>query len=178
MTETFTHRLAETEDLNILTSLMKASISTLQDPFLNADQVEASFEVMGLDSRLIEDKSYFVILKGETIVGCGGWSRRATLFGGNHTRGRDDALLDPARDAARIRAMYTHPDWTRRGIGRIILNLCEEAARQENFQHVELAGTLSGQPLYEAAGYEAVEFFEAQTSKNINIPLIKMRKSI
>ncbi len=125
LTEKFSSRPARMADMDTLTALMKASISTLQSAFLNTDQVIASFEVMGLDTQLIEDKTYYVILRHETIVGCGGWSRRATLFGGNHTKGRDDALLDPGRDAARIRAMYTHPNWSRQGIGRLILDLCE-----------------------------------------------------
>lgn len=178
MTEKFSSRPALAADMEDLTALMKASISTLQSAFLSVEQVTASFEVMGLDTKLIEDKTYYVILHEKTIVGCGGWSRRATLFGGNQTKGRDDALLDPKKEAARIRAMYTHPDWTRKGIGRMILGLCEDAARRRGFSRVELAATLSGLPLYRAAGYEPIEFFTAKTSKNIDIPLVRMVKSI
>ena len=178
MFENFTSRLALEADMEDLIALMTAAISTLQSGFLNDEQVTASFEVMGLDTKLIEDKTYFVILCQDTIVGCGGWSRRATLFGGNQTRDRDDALLDPKVDAARIRAMYTHPDWTRRGIGRLILELCEQAARKEGFSRCQLAATLSGQPLYRAAGYQPIEYFTVVTSKNIEVPLVKMAKSI
>src|SRR5207244_1050064 len=99
--------------------------------FLRDDQVEASFAIMGLDTQLIDDGTYFAIDDGARIAGCGGWSRRATLFGGNHTAGRSDALLDPAREPARVRAMYTHPDYARRGIGRAILAACESAAQAE-----------------------------------------------
>ncbi|PCI52038.1 MAG: GNAT family N-acetyltransferase [Alphaproteobacteria bacterium] len=178
MTEKFRSRTATKADIAVLTTIMNASISMLQGDYLKREQVSASFEVMGLDTKLIEDKTYFVILHAKTIVGCGGWSRRATLFGGNHTKDRDDALLDPKTDAARIRAMYTHPDWTRKGIGRRILNLCENAARREGFRRFELAATLSGQPLYLAAGYEPITFFTARTSKNIDVPLVRMAKSV
>jgi GNAT superfamily N-acetyltransferase len=91
--------------------------------------VKASYEVMGLDTQLITDGTYFVVEDGDEIAGCGGWSRRATLFGGDHSAGRDAALLDPAHDAARVRAMYTHPDHTRKGVGRMVLDACEAAAR-------------------------------------------------
>ncbi|MBL4800901.1 MAG: GNAT family N-acetyltransferase [Emcibacter sp.] len=178
MTEEFNSRLATTADMPALTILMQESISSLLQPFLKPEQVTASFDIMGLDTKLIEDQSYYVILRGQTIVGCGGWSKRATLFGGNHTKGRDDALLDPKTEAARIRAMYTHPNWTRKGIGRRILALCEAAAQREGFRRFELAATLSGQPLYRAAGYEAIKFFTAQTSNNIDIPLVRMAKNI
>lgn len=178
MTEKFTHRRARKEDMSRLTNLMNAAISALLPSFLNPEQVTASFEVMGLDSKLIEDGTYFVILHQDNFVGCGGWSRRATLFGGNHTSGRDDAWLDPKEDAARIRAMYTHPDWTRQGIGRLILDLCEQDARKQGFHRFELAATLSGQPLYRAAGYEVVESFSAKTSQDIDVPLIRMSRTV
>src|ERR1700733_10499634 len=108
---------------------------------------------MGLDTQLIKDGTYFVIEADGCIAGCGGWSRRATLFGGNHTAGRSEALLDPARDAARVRAMYTHPDFARKGVGRMILAHCEAAAAKEGFRKVELAATMSGLPLYRVCGY-------------------------
>ena len=178
MTKEFHSRLALKEDINTLISLMESSISSLLTPYLTKEQVAASFEIMGLDTKLIEDKTYYVVLHNNMIVGCGGWSKRNTLFGGNHTAGRDDDFLDPKTEAARIRAMYTHPDWVRKGVGRIILNLCETAARKQGFHRFELAATLSGQPLYQAAGYNPLSFFTAKTSKNIDVPLVKMTKSI
>ena len=124
-----THRLAVMDDRPALEQLMQSAIRDLLPQFLTPAEVEASFAVMGLDSQLIADGTYFVIESDGALAGCGGWSRRATLFGGNHTAGRDARLLDPATEAARIRAMYTHPDFTRRGVGRAILALCEDAAR-------------------------------------------------
>lgn len=174
----FHSRFAEKADEASITALMELSISTLQNDFLNPDQVKASFEIMGLDTKLIEDKTYFVFLHNKMLVGCGGWSRRATLFGGDHTNGRNDSFLDPTVDAAKIRAMYTHPDWKRQGIGRLILALCEEAAQKAGFTRVEMMATLSGQPLYQAAGYEPLQNVTAKTSHNIEVPLVKMTKVI
>jgi GNAT superfamily N-acetyltransferase len=133
---------------------------------------------MGLDTQLIEDRTYFVIETEERIAGCGGWSRRATLFGGDHSAGRDAALLDPATDAARVRAMYTHPDFTRRGIGRLVLELCEAAAAREGFARVELAATMAGVPLYRACGYADIEAFDSDTPSGVKVPLIRMGKRI
>ena len=112
------HRLATMAELAELRTLMAASIRKLIGAYLDAARVEASFEIMGVDTQLIEDGTYFVVECERRIVGCGGWSRRATLFGGDHSGGRDARLLDPAREPARVRAMYTRPDFARRGVGR------------------------------------------------------------
>jgi GNAT superfamily N-acetyltransferase len=172
------HRQAVRDDIAALTPLMRRAIKELLSPYLPAESVEASFEIMGLDTQLIDDGTYYAVLDGETIVGCGGWSRRATLFGGDHSAGRDAALLDPMTDAARVRAMYTHPDWTRRGIGRFILSLCETAAAQEGFRRSELVATLAGEPLYRACGYGVIERFESATSSGVHIPLLRMAKAL
>ena len=112
------------------------------------------------------------------LAGCGGWSRRATLYGGDHsTASRNAALLDPQCDAARVRAMYTHPDFTRRGVGRLVLALCEQAATTEGFASVELMATLSGEPLYTACGYKAVEPTTVDVD-GVGVPLILMRKPL
>jgi GNAT superfamily N-acetyltransferase len=150
---------------------MQAAIGVLQGPFLAPEQVAASFSIMGLDTQLIEDGTYFVAECDGRIAGCGGWSRRATLFGGDHSQGRDASLLDPAQDAARVRAMYTHPDFVRRGVGRLILSLCEAAAAHDGFARVELAATLAGRPLYLACGYCDLEEFESQTPSGVRVPL-------
>jgi GNAT superfamily N-acetyltransferase len=114
---------------------------------------------------------------GGELAGCGGWSRRNTLYGGDHSPGRDAALLDPARDAARIRAMYTHPAFARRGVGRLILAVCERAAVAAGFARVELAGTLSGEALYRAAGYRVIRAFEDGRG-GVGVPLILMGKML
>ena len=114
MNPVFTHRLARRADIPALNVLMAASIRELLRDFLSPEAVEASFDVMGLDTQLIDDGTYFVVETGDVIAGCGGWSRRATLFGGDHTAKRDAALLDPRQDAARVRAMYTSPPFARR----------------------------------------------------------------
>jgi GNAT superfamily N-acetyltransferase len=173
-----TLRLAVPEDLPALRDLMNASIGELLKPFLKADEVAASFDIMGLDSQLIADGTYFVVEEDGALAGCGGWSRRATLFGGDHSAGRDAALLDPARDAARVRAMYTHPDHVRKGVGRIILQACESAAAGEGFTRCELAGTMAGEPLYRACGYHEIERFTAPTSSGVEVPLVRMGKAL
>jgi len=174
----FTLRLATSADLPTMHALMNQAIGELLKPYLPPEAVEASFEIMGLDTQLVADGTYFAAIDGDDIIGCGGWSRRATLFGGDHTKGRDAALLDPARDAARVRAMYTHPAHTRRGVGRAILGACETAARLEGFTRVELAATLAGQPLYGACGYTAIEHFTSRTSGGVDVPLVRMGKTL
>jgi GNAT superfamily N-acetyltransferase len=174
----FTHRLAASGDMPALTVLMQASIGGLLPQFLSPAEVEASFAVMGLDSQLIEDGTYFVVEAGGVLAGCGGWSRRATLFGGNHSAGRDARLLDPPTEAARVRAMYTDPRFVRRGIGRKILALCEAAARAEGFTKAELGATMAGKPLYEAAGYQPIEMMLVPTPTGVAVPILRMGKSL
>ena len=172
-----THRLAQIEDLSALHALMGRSIDTLQDAFLSPEQVRASRQVMGLDSQLVKDQTYFLIESGDRIVGCGGWSWRATLFGGDDSIvAREPAPLDPATDAAKIRAMYTDPAFARRGIGSRILDLCERAAGEAGFGRVEMMATLAGAPLYRACGYVEIERVQAKASNEIIIPLIRMGK--
>jgi len=171
-------RLAREGDVPALRQLMDAAIRRLQTAYLSPEEVTASSFVMGLDSQLIADGTYFVVEAGGRIAGCGGWSRRATLFGGDHSATRDAALLDPASDPARVRAMYTHPDFTRRGVGRMILDACEAAAAKEGFQSCELAATLAGEPLYLACGYRPIERFTAPTPTGIDIPLVRMGKAV
>jgi len=174
----FTHRKAVAADLPELRALMALSITKLVGNYLNPAEVEASFEIMGVDTSLVEDGTYFAIEQQARIVGCGGWSRRATLFGGDHSRGRDARLLDPAIDAARVRAMYTHPDFARQGIGRTILGLCEAAAKAEGFTSLELMATIAGEPLYSAYGYTVTDRLQIPTSSGIILPGARMTKLI
>lgn len=177
MAPSLTHRIAGLADVAALTSVMDASIAQLQTGFLDAAQIESSRMIMGLDRQLIADGTYFVVETDGQIAGCGGWSRRATLYGGDHTPGRDAELLDPATDAARVRAMYTHPDFARLGVGRLILQLCEEAARAEGFQQLELMATLSGRALYSQCGYADIEAIHDDRG-GAPVPLVRMGKSI
>ena len=156
---------------------MDAAISKLQKPFLDEDQIASSRLIMGLDTQLVDDGTYFVVEADGRLAGCGGWSRRATLYGGDQSPGRSAVLLDPVEDAARVRAMYTHPDHTRKGVGRLILSLCEEAARSEGFKRVELMATLAGEPLYRACGYEPGERIMDDRG-GVAVPLVRMGKSL
>ena len=157
---------------------MKQSIRELIGACLPPPQVEASFEIMGVDSALIDDRTYFTVEHEGGLVGCGGWGRRATLFGGDHSGGRDARLLDPASEPARIRAMYTHPAFARRGIGRVVLARCEEAARAAGFLELALVATVAGEPLYRAAGYTLVDRIAVPTSSGVTVPCANMRKRL
>lgn len=171
------HRLARRDDLGALKTLMDAAIGELQKPFLDADQIDSSRAIMGLDTQLVDDGTYFVVECDSALAGCGGWSRRATLYGGDQSPGRSAALLDPAHDAARVRAMYTHPAFTRRGVGRLILALCEEAARGEGFRRMELMATMAGEPLYRACGYLAGDPV-IDDRGGAAVPLLRMHKPL
>jgi GNAT superfamily N-acetyltransferase len=165
-------------DLAELSALMDASIRVLIGLYLDPPRVAASFEIMGIDTQLIEDGTYYAVEVEGRIVGCGGWSRRATLFGGDHSAGRDARLLNPATEPARVRAMYTHPEFARRGIGRLVLARCETAAAQEGFSALELVSTVAGEPLYLACGYSILERLEVSTSSGVTIPCARMTKPI
>ncbi|HET7690485.1 MAG TPA: GNAT family N-acetyltransferase [Nocardioidaceae bacterium] len=173
----FTTRLATEADADALRLVMDASISSLQKGFLTDEQIESSRAIMGIDNQLIKDGTYYVVEHDGVIAGCGGWSRRATLYGSDSTPGRDPHLLDPTVDAARVRAMYTNPDFARQGVGRLILRLCEQAAAAEGFTRLELMGTMSGQPLYEAYGFVPIEELEDDRG-GTPVPLVKMAKQV
>jgi GNAT superfamily N-acetyltransferase len=172
-----THRLARRDDLAALDALMNAAISELQRPFLDDAQIASSRMIMGLDSQLVDDGTYFIVESAGLIAGCGGWSYRATLYGGDQSPGRSAALLDPAVDAARVRAMYTHPDHARQGVGRLVLSLCEAAARSAGFRTAELMATLSGEPLYRACGYQPIERIMDDRG-GVAVPLLRMSKAL
>jgi GNAT superfamily N-acetyltransferase len=132
---------------------------------------------MGLDTLLVDEGTYFVVERAGELAGCGGWSRRSTMYGGDSAPGRDAALLDPACDAARIRAMYTHPRFVRMGVGRLILSLCEAAARADGFRRAELVATLAGEPLYRACGYELAGSISDDRGGTA-VPLLRMTKTL
>jgi GNAT superfamily N-acetyltransferase len=179
MTDEFKHRIATLDDLEALHALMGRSIAQNQSDFLTQQQVAASDKVMGLDTQLVRDGTYFLIECGDRIAGCGGWSFRGTLYGGDDSVvAREPARLDPTNDAAKVRAMYTDPDFTRRGIGSRILALCEDAARQAGFKRVELMGTAAGVPLYRAQGYTPAAEQEFARVGDVEIPLLRMEKRL
>lgn len=172
-----THRLASRDDIAALKALMDAAITELQKPFLDDRQIASSRAIMGLDTQLIDDGTYFIVEADGALAGCGGWSRRATLYGGDQTTGRSAALLDPTKDAARIRAMYTHPRHARKGVGRLIISLCEDAAKSEGFDRMELMSTMAGEPLYRTCGYEPVERLMDDRG-GVPVPVLRMTKSL
>lgn len=175
----FTHRIATLDDLAALRAMMRRAIDRLQTGFLTPEQVRASHAVMGLDTQLLRDGTYFVVLDGNTIAGCGGWSFRATLYGGDASIvAREPAVLDPALDAARIRAMYTNPDYARRGIGRLVLTLCEDAAAAAGFGRAEMMATLAGEPLYHACGYRRLDAEISAAVDDVLVPLVRMGKPL
>ena len=177
----FVHRLATYEDEPTILQLMQLAIRENMKHFLSAPEIEAARETMGLDRSLLEDQTYFVIetrhQKETVMVGCGGWGKRKTLYGSDQTLGRDDSYSNPEVDPARIRAMYTHPEWVRRGIGSLLLQLGEESARNAGFKSIELGATLAGEPLYRARGYresERTTLVSANGSDNVIIKMLKM----
>lgn len=174
-----THRLATAADIPPIAALMERAIAALQSAYLSPAEVAASRLSMGLDTQLIADRSYFVVAAGDRLAGCGGWSFRATLYGGNHSAAlRDDRLLDPATEPARIRAMYTDPDFVRRGVGRLILAVCEAAARDAGFTRVEMMATLAGEPLYRACGYREIERVLKMAEQGTPVPGVRMGKDL
>lgn len=176
----FSHRIATNSDVPAIKHLMGLAIEENMKAFLSAAEIEAARETMGVDQTLIEDGTYFLIeadTDGETVlVGCGGWGKRRTLYGGDHTAGRDDSFSDPASEAARIRAMYTHPHWTRRGIGALLIQLGEEAARAAGFKRMELGSTVAGEALYLARGYKEVSRENHVGANGSGNLVIKMEK--
>jgi GNAT superfamily N-acetyltransferase len=178
-------RQAVPADIPVLRKLIDASVRGLQAEDYTPAQIEAALKtVYGVDSQLIADGTYFVAeaesseSPGPEIVGCGGWSKRKTLFGGDRWTGRHDALLDPSHDAAKIRAFFVHPAWARRGIGSMILEACEVAAIAAGFTRLEMGATLSGVPFYRAKGYEALENLDVPLGDGQSMTVVRMAKEV
>jgi GNAT superfamily N-acetyltransferase len=175
----FTHRTAKPQDLDELREVMRRSIESLQDDFLSPEQVAASHKVMGLDAQLVLDGTYFIVERGGAIAGCGGWSWRSTLYGGDESVvAREPRALDPATEPARIRAMYTDPAFARQGVGRLVLKLCEDAARSAGFTRATMMATMAGVPLYRACGYAEVEATISANIDGVEVPLVRMEKRL
>ena len=177
-------RVAEAGDIPALRELIEASVLGLQGNDYSAAQLERALRtVYGVDTQLIADGTYFAAEASTDgtgvapLVGCGGWSRRKTLYGGDQFAGREDSLLDPVTDAARIRAFFVHPAWARRGIGGLILEACEAAAWAAGFQRLEMGATLTGVPFYRAKGYIEFESAAVALGEGLTLPIVRMGKS-
>jgi GNAT superfamily N-acetyltransferase len=170
-------RLSSEQDISALELLIPLSVRALQAAYYSPAQMEAALgPVFGVDRQLILDKTYFVAVAANQIVGCGGWSLRKAMFGGDHNRTGEDALLDPVHDPARIRAFFVHPAWVRRGIGRSILARCEAAILAAGFHGAELVATLAGEPLYASFDYIVVERYEVPMANGLTLPVVRMAK--
>jgi len=173
-----TYRLAVAEDIPPLAELIPLSVRALQAAYYTAEQMEGALgTVFAVDSQLIRDGTYFVAEAEGQIVGCGGWSRRRTLFGGDQMKTAEDPALDPAVDAARIRAFFVRPGWERKGIGSEIMSRCEAAARQAGFARIEIVATLIGELLYRKFGYEVVDRYDVGLKNGHALPVVRMRKA-
>ena len=174
---TLTTRLANQQDIPRLNELIALSVRGLSTEYYTPNQIESAIKyIFGIDTQLIIDGTYYIAEKDGVLVGCGGWSKRNTLYGGDQHKAIEDPLLDPATDAARIRAFFVHPGYARQGIGRLIINLCESAAKSNGFTTFELGATLPGVPLYEVMGYKAIERIDAPLADGEVLGIVKMRK--
>ncbi len=176
-------RQAVADDIPALQSLIRQSVMGLQAADYTSEQLELAVElVFGVDTQLIEDGTYFVaeaeVGEGRVLAGCGGWSKRKTLYGSDHCAGREDALLDPNCEAAKIRAFFVHPAWVRRGVGSRILEVCEAAAEAAGFRRLEMGATLTGVPLYLARGYLEGERRQVPLQRGLSLPIIHMEKQL
>jgi GNAT superfamily N-acetyltransferase len=174
-----TIRLALPKDVPAIRRLIDASVRGLSASHYTLGQIDSALRhVFGVDTQLIADKTYFVVHASSELAAAGGWSRRATLYGGDQLKTGADPLLDPSVDAARIRAFFVHPSWTRRGLARLIFGACLDAARRDGFRAFELAATMPGEPLYSALGFTVVELYAARMPDGEELPLARMTRVI
>jgi GNAT superfamily N-acetyltransferase len=178
-------RLASPADVERLRKLIDTSVRGLQADFYSQAQIDGALaSVYGVDTQLIADGTYFVAESSDggrppaEIAGCGGWSKRKTLYGGDQFAAREDSLLDPARDAAKIRAFFVHPAWARRGVGTLILDACERAAIAAGFTRLEMGATLSGVAFYEAKGYAQLEKLDVPLADGVMLPIVRMGRTL
>lgn len=174
-----TTRLATFEDVGEIQQLIALSARGLSRGYYSKAETEGAIQyVFGVDSQLIQDGTYYVVESKKCIVACGGWSRRSTLFGGDQHKAGSDPLLNPATDAARIRAFFVQPDWTRQGIGRMLISLCEKAAQNYGFTKMEIGSTLPGVPLYQAMGYHAAKKISVPLPDGQHFTVVNMKKDL
>jgi len=174
-----TVRAARPDDIPAMEALIARSGIALSEGFYTREQAAAVTEhVFGVDTQLVADQTYFLIEQDGKLVACGGWSKRSTLFGADRAKQGPDPLLDPATEAARIRAFFVDPSAARQGLGRLLLRHCTDAAAAGGFRVLELAATMPGVPLYLACGFEVVEPFEITLPGPIQVPLARMRRQL
>lgn len=183
MQEDFRLRLATRADVPALAALIELSVRGLQARDYSPVQIELALKtVYGVDTQLIADGTYFAVeavrSDSRVLAACGGWSKRKTLFGGDVWAAREDDLLDPRCDAAKIRAFFVHPDWARRGVGTAILEACENAARAAGFTRCEMGATLTGVPFYGKKGYEELERLAVPLPGGEELPIVRMAKNL
>lgn len=172
-------RKATLGDRPAIEDLIKMSARSLSRDDYSERQIEAAVaSVFGVDTDLILDATYFVADREGTLIGCGGWSKRRTLFGGDRYAERDSGELAPETESAKIRAFFVHPEYARRGVGRAILSACESEARAQGFRSVELMATLPGVNLYRACGYEGDERVEYEIDDDVRIEFVPMKKEL
>lgn len=172
-------RPATFQDIPELKKLLDLSVRGLSKQHYTLSQIDSALKyIFGIDTQLISDGTYYVVEIDGLIVGCGGWSMRNTLYGGDQHKELEDPLLDPETDAARIRAFFVHPEYARRGIGRRIMEFCEIEAKKHGFLRMELGATLSGIPLYKAMGFLEIDNLVEPLSDGEKLELVKMRKII
>lgn len=179
MPEPITVRLADPEDVEALNVLIRESAAALSRGYYTPEQIDSAIRfVFGVDTTLIADRTYYAVESGGELVGCGGWSRRGALYGGDQRRMVEAPVLDPATDPARIRAFFVSPAHARKGIGRRLLDVCTAAAQREGYRSLELMATLPGVPLYQACGFEAVEEVSDRLPNGVSVPFVRMRRAM
>ena len=172
-------RLARNDDIPALEELINHSVRILQAPFYSPAQLEAAIgPVFGVDAQLIRDGTYFVLEESGALVGCGGWSYRQAVFGGDRGSVCAEEALVPGKDPARIRAFFVHPDYARRGIGRMILRTCEAAIVDAGFEQAVLVATLTGEPLYASCGYAVDQRYEVSLGNDLSLPVVAMSERL
>ncbi len=182
--ERFRLRLATREDIPVLRELIEKSVRVLQRHDYSVEQLEAALgTAYGVDTQLIADETYYVVetrnVSGELMIAaCGGWSMRKTLYGSDHGPYRDSEMLDPARDAAKIRAFFVHPEWARQGLASVILKKCEDAAYRRGFRRFEMGATLTGVPMYAARGYAKDETIQVPLPNGLSLIVVRMSKTL
>lgn len=172
-------RIATADDLPSLAGLIPRAVRALSADCYDARQIESAIRhAFGVDTQLIDDRTFFVAEMDGAVVGCGGWSWRRKIYGGDQVSGLPEPPLSPATEAARIRAFFVHPDWARRGIGAAILLRCAAAAAEAGFRRLELLGTLPGERLYRAFGFEVMEYLDHRLPDGVLIRWVRMAREI